>query len=100
MATWSPAATNASAIALPIPRFPPVTSTDLLTVSDAIGYPRVLVITAYVRRFRDARFARSSTTGTGRSLLNHRCRPLAPQPPVPATRSSTTGAGRSPDHPG
>ena len=33
-----------AAIALPIPRFPPVTSTDLLTVSDAIGYPPVLVI--------------------------------------------------------
>ena len=40
IATWSPASTNAWAMARPIPRFPPVTSTDLLNASPSSALGR------------------------------------------------------------
>src|SRR6266540_4763922 len=92
-ATSSPAATKLAAIAAPIPRFPPVTSTDLPTLSSvhrALVTRRVVVRRAVVARpgRRPERYRRTNRYDErdppiGAHLTPGTTTRRAPQPPVP-----------------
>src|SRR3954451_15042017 len=97
MATWSPFATNAWAIARPMPRLPPVTSTDLLNAGPPVGFGPVRGTLSATDRYAE------SPPRWGGDLddldkLDHRLGAVI------STSSITRDAARSPgmplDHPG